>query len=265
MFAKLKDICLWESDSAEFLTLLEHAINCIYFLADHPDRICGEMLKEKTRLVFESHDVADNIMDVDGQDEEAQHDEQEIPNTEHDPNQLDDALQQELPVSQKTVTLLPSQRAIQPENAIDSWKLAQLCFLVGHVAIKQIVFLESIEAEWKRRNVANEANEAKGQYRRQAKERRRSILTHLFWKGSGKPTPCATPRVTPLATPRSLRPATPVSAGDNELQQSVGMTEDEFGDVVAFVREKELLYSQKSLLSLWPDARRYLFKQCFHV
>ena len=32
----------------------------------------------------------------------------------------------------------------------DAFELSQLLFVVGHIAIKQIVFLELIEREWKR-------------------------------------------------------------------------------------------------------------------
>ena len=32
----------------------------------------------------------------------------------------------------------------------DAFELSQLIFIVGHVAIKQIVFLELVEREWKR-------------------------------------------------------------------------------------------------------------------
>ena len=32
----------------------------------------------------------------------------------------------------------------------DAFELSQLLFVVGHVAIKQIVFLELVEREWKR-------------------------------------------------------------------------------------------------------------------
>jgi condensin complex subunit 1 len=35
--------------------------------------------------------------------------------------------------------------------------LSQLIFIVGHVAIKQIVHLEVIEAEWKRRKAESES------------------------------------------------------------------------------------------------------------
>jgi condensin complex subunit 1 len=34
----------------------------------------------------------------------------------------------------------------------DPYELSKFCFLVGQVAIKQIVHLEAIEAEWKRRS-----------------------------------------------------------------------------------------------------------------
>lgn len=40
------------------------------------------------------------------------------------------------------------------KEPVDALALAQLCFLIGHVAIKQTVHLEQIESEWKRRRAA---------------------------------------------------------------------------------------------------------------
>ena len=37
------------------------------------------------------------------------------------------------------------------QNSISALNLSKLCFMVGHVAVKEIVHLEAIEAEWKRR------------------------------------------------------------------------------------------------------------------
>jgi hypothetical protein len=39
--------------------------------------------------------------------------------------------------------------------------------------------------------------------------------------------------------------------GDDELEQVVGTTEDEFGETVAQIREKELLFGSDSLLTVF--------------
>lgn len=38
---------------------------------------------------------------------------------------------------------------------VDAFDLSRLLFLVGHIAIKQIVHLENIESEWKRRKASD--------------------------------------------------------------------------------------------------------------
>lgn len=41
------------------------------------------------------------------------------------------------------------------------------------------------------------------------------------------------------------------SPGDDELEQVVGTTEDEFGEAIAQIREKELLFGEDSLLMVF--------------
>ncbi len=43
------------------------------------------------------------------------------------------------------------QMDVDAEETVPALELAKLCFLVGHVAIKQTVHLEQIESEWKKR------------------------------------------------------------------------------------------------------------------
>ncbi|KAK9763414.1 condensin complex non-SMC subunit Cnd1 [Basidiobolus ranarum] len=88
----------------------------------------------------------------------------------------------------------------QEQNSQATSLLSQLLFIVGHVAMKQIVHLEIIESAWKKRKA--EAKQA-------AKK---------------KPD-------------------------DDELDQVVGSTEDDVADVIAHVRERELLFGGKSLLA----------------
>ena len=81
-------------------------------------------------------------------------------------------------------------------------RLAQLVFAVGHVALKQIVYLELVEREFKRRKAFRDAD------------------------GSGE----------------SRR---------TELDQVAGNAEDEIGDTIAAIKERELLYGPHSILALY--------------
>lgn len=81
-------------------------------------------------------------------------------------------------------------------------RLAQLVFAVGHVALKQIVYLELVEREFKRRKALRDAD------------------------GSGE----------------SRR---------TELDQVAGNAEDEIGDTIAAIKERELLYGPHSILALY--------------
>lgn len=82
--------------------------------------------------------------------------------------------------------------------------LSQLLFLVGHVAIKTIVHLEKLEADFKKKK-----HEAESRKSDQNNE----------------------------------------NENDNELEMIGGTSEDDFTDVVIQVRERELLYGEKSLLA----------------
>lgn len=108
------------SDSKEWYGVAEQAINAIYAISKHPDTLCSDIIRRKTRQVF-------------GQSQSR-------------PSSRDE-------------TMAPEEMAAQPEkpkkrdNAI---ALSQLLFIVGHVAIKQIVHLESCELDFKRRKQEKE-------------------------------------------------------------------------------------------------------------
>ncbi|CAG8485546.1 2013_t:CDS:10 [Paraglomus brasilianum] len=81
---------------------------------------------------------------------------------------------------------------------VNTTQLSQLLFIVGHVTLKQLVHLETIEAEWKRRKQSGETKDK----------------NHV----------------------------------EDELDQIVGTTEDEFSEMITQIREYELLYGANSLL-----------------
>lgn len=121
-----------ETASKEWYGVAEHALNAIYTLSKHPDVLCSDILRRKTRFVFAPH------------------------------------LQQRPPSSHASVTGEEEQQRpgtastegqeSKPKPA--SAALSQLLYVVGHVAIKQIVHLELCELDFKRRKVEQEKNKA---------------------------------------------------------------------------------------------------------
>lgn len=120
------------SDSKEWYGLAEQAISAIYAISKHPDTLCSEIIRRKTRMVF-------------GKSQESRP-------VSRDETQLapgPDATMTQGQLSQGSQTEAPRKR----DNAIN---LSQLLFIVGHVAIKQIVHLEMCELDFKRRKQEKE-------------------------------------------------------------------------------------------------------------
>ncbi|CAG8519321.1 961_t:CDS:10 [Funneliformis caledonium] len=113
IFHKLKQIIELQTTSTEWFGVAEQAINTIYLLSEHPDVLCGDIIKRKASLVYD--------LKILGADSEMEIDEGE--------------------------NILTNQESFLTHPL----HLSQLLFIVGHVAIKQIVHLEVIETEWKRR------------------------------------------------------------------------------------------------------------------
>lgn len=80
--------------------------------------------------------------------------------------------------------------------------LSQLLFIVGHVAVKSIEYLEKLEAQFKKQKHENESKNAVNK-----------------------------------------------DEGENELEMIGGTSEDDFTDAVVFIKEKELLFGEGSILA----------------
>ncbi|KAL8862468.1 MAG: hypothetical protein Q9178_000965 [Gyalolechia marmorata] len=114
------------SDSKEWFGVAEQAISAIYTLSKHPDSLCSDILRRKTKHVFQQQAASqdpDVMEDIGGRD------------------------------------ALPTP---PPEDSTKKQKpslaLSQLLFIVGHIAIKQIVHLELCELDFKRRKAEKEKN-----------------------------------------------------------------------------------------------------------
>jgi condensin complex subunit 1 len=169
------------SDNKEWYGVAEQAIGAIYALAKHPDTLCSDILRRKTRSVFQT-----------------QRNPEFTPVSDPDAMEIDEAEVKE--------PIVEDQKADKTQKS--SLALSQLLFLVGHIAIKQIVHLEICEQEFKRRKAEKEKS---------------------------KP-------VNP--TPQKGAPTE-----QDELDLIGGTTEDDFTEAMAHIRERELLYGEKSLLA----------------
>lgn len=165
------------SDSKEWYGVAEQAVSAIYTLSKHPDVLCSDILKRKTRFVFYPHlQQPSSHASADG--------EEKRPGTSSSDSQIS---------RQKTTPAA----------------LSQLLFVVGHIAIKQIVHLELCELDFKRRKA----------------EQEKSKTANPAVEKSGE------------------------SAVSDELDLIGGTTEDDFTDAMTHIRERELLYGENSLLS----------------
>jgi condensin complex subunit 1 len=127
----LASVVLIPSDSKDWFGVAEQAVSAIYVLSQHPDVLCSEILRQKTKAVFQRTSSAPSLS------REASPDDMDI----DEPAQLPSPPQEDVSKRQKP-----------------SIALSQLLFAVGHIAIKQIVHLELCELDFKRRKQEQEKN-----------------------------------------------------------------------------------------------------------
>lgn len=137
--------------------MAEQAINTIYLLGEQPDALCSQLVKNLTGKVFSAtapalDDASATMAGADGEDQE----------TLHPPATPAKTVDMSAPTPFK-LTRSDSQESLK-DDYMGSFPLAQLVFVIGHVAIKHIVYLELVEREFKRRKDEN----AKGTHRRRS-------------------------------------------------------------------------------------------------
>ena len=185
VLAKLAAMTQIVSDSKEWYGVAEQAIGAIYTLSKHPDVLCTDILRRKTKYVFQAQAASRPSSSRAAGSEEPSR-----------------------PVTAST------------DSQSDGWRipsstLSQLIFVVGHVAIKQIVHLELCELDFKRRKVEHERNKS----------------------------------ATTADAATSKKDRDEATEAANELDLIGGTTEDDFSEAMAHIRERELLYGDNSLLS----------------
>ncbi|KAK4244373.1 condensin component-like protein [Corynascus novoguineensis] len=206
------------TDSKDWYGVAEQAINAIYTLSRHPDVLCSEIIRRKTRSVFSRPTSRGGSQ------------------TSSRPVSRDETQPAPSPASvaetgEGDPTVVPSSQQApasptKKENKDNAVGLSQLLFIVGHVAIKQIVHLELCELDFKRR--------------KQEKEKSAAANGRSSLGGAS------------TSSRRSAANAKDKSKIDDEgdeLDLIGGTTEDDFTEAMGHIRERELLYGPNSLLA----------------
>ena len=111
--------------------MAEQAINTVYALGDHPDSLCDDLIKHLTIRTFTSGKTTQSLP------RDATPSEQGLEEKDEDGMR-----------ASPSVVSVKSEGGSRP--AADSFELAQLLFVVGHVAVKHLIYLELVERELKR-------------------------------------------------------------------------------------------------------------------
>lgn len=201
MFRAVVSLLLERTRSKAWFGFAEQAINTIYVLCDHPDVLCGKLIKQITHSIFSVGSLEDQQMA-----EMTQVFGSALELSAHPTSQEGQTAEDQVINDGEAGT--PAQSTAPA--GIGAFELSKLLFLTGHVAIKQIVHLENIEAEWKRRKARDETEKKKA------------------------------------------------AAGGDEIEQVVGTVDDEFSEQVHEIRERELLFGDRSLLAAFGPMVSYI-------
>ncbi|KAJ6612245.1 non-SMC mitotic condensation complex subunit 1-domain-containing protein [Mycena sp. CBHHK59/15] len=155
IFHKLQEAVEHPCRSRDWFGLAEQAINTAYALGDHPDVLCNDLIKKLTVRAFTPRPKAKH--------QEA--------SAEKSPDAMDEDQPGDISRASEDSANIPSGNKDPKSNDVgDAFELSQLLFVVGHVAIKHIVYLELVEREWKRQKderdgADKQANNARGKER----------------------------------------------------------------------------------------------------
>jgi condensin complex subunit 1 len=140
VFRKLQDAMEHPCRTRDWFGMAEQAINTIYALGERPDELCDPIIKNLTRRAFRQRAPAEDAT------------------TEKEPDSMEEDAPQE---PQETPSAANASQGPQSSSknfdSGEAFELSQLLFVVGHVAIKHIAYLELVERELKRQKGDKEA------------------------------------------------------------------------------------------------------------
>ena len=140
VLVRLANLMEVDTDSKDWFGLAEQAIGAIYALSKHPDVLCSEIVRHKTKAVFAAKQAVAKEQEVEA-------------------SQIDDdgdVEMSDMPTPPPEPEALPEAAQSTDESSGSAIGLSQLLFEVGHIALKQIVHLELCEQDYKRRQAEKE-------------------------------------------------------------------------------------------------------------
>lgn len=141
IFRRLQQAIEHPSRSTDWFGMAEQAINTIYALAEKPDQLCDVIIRNLTKRAFGKKRATSADSPNANTDDLDRMDEGEDPTPQPEP--------------ESTHGGTPSSNIGGDQG--DTLELSQLLFVVGHVAIKHIAYLELVERELKRQKGVLEA------------------------------------------------------------------------------------------------------------
>lgn len=155
--------CTEQQDEQNRYSMAEQAINTIYGLGDQPDALCSSIIRNMTVRVFapaavpsreaSAVEVEGNFRMDDDTDADAVEAEADV--------ETNGGAKSDAEETQARRSHSAASNATDPSIA-DSFQLSQLIFVAGHCAIKQLVHLELVERDIKRRKVEEDKKKAEG-------------------------------------------------------------------------------------------------------
>ncbi|GAA5960748.1 hypothetical protein JCM3765_007318 [Sporobolomyces pararoseus] len=140
VFTRLADVIQFPSKSKEWFSMAEQAVNTIYVLGDQPDALCSEILRQMTSRVFGPRTRSPS----------SSKEKQEEVDEDEDGEQGEETMDQDKKVDQQENEEDNQDETEEPSTG-NAFELSQLIFVAGHCAIKQLVHLELVERDLKRR------------------------------------------------------------------------------------------------------------------
>ncbi|GAA5942619.1 hypothetical protein JCM3775_003658 [Rhodotorula graminis] len=153
VFSRLSDTIQAPSSSRVWFSMAEQALNTVYTLGDQPDKLCSEVLRRMTVRVFGPKAGATPAAHVEaheGDGEPAKMDE-DVDENEGEPAPAADADADAEMVDGDEAANQPQPAPQGSPSTGNAFELSQLLFVAGHCAIKQLVHLELVERDLKRR------------------------------------------------------------------------------------------------------------------
>lgn len=153
IFKKLLSVVMHNSRSVDWFGLTEQVINTVYAIAEQPAEFCSHLIKQLAQRVWNNPRSSKT-----GDDNTPSQDPDEpMEDVAPEGNAGDTTILSDQMGTQSAAGISAAAPRVQSDDVADAFELSQLLFVVGHVAIKQLVFFELVERDWKRQKEQKQA------------------------------------------------------------------------------------------------------------